>query len=79
MTPHRQRPDDSRTVQVRLMRPAQEPSNPLADLLPLSAEEARVLFAFANRNLNLGSRTPNPTEQNTGPSSTNPATATKPN
>lgn len=65
----RRAPDGSRVVAVRILPPAQEEPGPFADLIPLTDEQTRLIFAF-------GRRTANPAEQNTGSSSTNPATAT---
>lgn len=39
--------DDSRVVRVQCWPAPQEPSNPLAELMPLTPAEARTLFAFA--------------------------------
>lgn len=39
--------DDSLVVRVQCWPARQEPSNPLAELVPLTPAEARTIFAFA--------------------------------
>lgn len=39
--------DDSRVVRVQCLPAPQEPSSPLAELVPLTPEQARTIFAFA--------------------------------
>jgi len=49
--PRPQQSDGSRVVQVRILPPVSTEPGPFEDLIPLKPEEARVLFAFANRHL----------------------------
>lgn len=45
----RRAPDGSQVVAVRILPPAQEEPGPFADLIPLTDDQTRLIFAFAGR------------------------------